>query len=325
MQDLVTTSVPLVDDGVRLDVFLSRHPKIGSRSRAKELIDAGHVVVAGARAKPGLFLGVGQEVQFDAAGAPLPPSSPEEGLPVPTVPVLFADPWILVIDKPVGLAAHPPEDRSFRGHTVASWARAMFGELPDPQGEGRPGVVHRLDRETSGVMVLARNEEAWHWLRAQFKTRTVHKEYRAIAFGEARFDSDWIERPMAADPAHPDRQAVVTEGGREASTFYEVIERFDGFTHFRCLPKTGRTHQIRVHMASVGHSLVSDRLYRSRRAQHALLPREAPDPGRHCLHALRLQLPHPGTHEPVEFEAPLPADMTILLRWLRANRPFRRA
>jgi 23S rRNA pseudouridine1911/1915/1917 synthase len=169
-------------------------------------------------------------------------------------------------------------------------------------------------------MLLARNDEAFHWLRSQFKERTALKEYRCIAYGESRFDSDWIDRPIASDPKAPDRMMVVPEGGRESTTFYEVIERFRGFTYFRCLPKTGRTHQIRVHMTSVGHSLVGDHVYRSRRNQHETLPEGAPDPGRQCLHAYRLEIPHPQTHEPIAFEAPLPADMQALLDWLRTHR-----
>jgi len=181
--------------------------------------------------------------------------------------------------------------------------------------------VHRLDRDTSGVMVIARTVPALEFLRAQFKARTAAKEYRCIVWGEPRFQSDWIERPLALDPRHPDRMAVVDAGGREASTYYEVVERFAGFAHVRCRPRTGRTHQIRVHMTSIGHSLVGDRVYRSRSRQHDALPELAPDPMRQCLHALRLVLAHPQTHEPIEFEAEMPADLDKLLAWLRANRP----
>lgn len=320
MPPVLTRLVPTELAGERLDVFLARQPEIGSRSRAKELIDAGHVQVPGCKVKAGLFVEAGQQVVFEALEpGPLDPLAGDGSAP-PSVPVLYADSVIAVIDKPAGLASHPPEDRDFRGHTVASVARAMFGELPELAGRDRPGIVHRLDRDTSGVMVLARTEEALQSLRAQFKNREVQKEYRCIAFGESRFHSDFIDRAIAADPRHPDRMTVVDDGGRESSTYYEVLERFAGFTYFRCLPKTGRTHQIRVHMTSVGHSLVGDRVYRSRRAQHDALPADAPDPGRQCLHAFRLRLRHPLTLEEVEFEAPLPADMQRLLVWLRAER-----
>jgi 23S rRNA pseudouridine1911/1915/1917 synthase len=161
-------------------------------------------------------------------------------------------------------------------------------------------------------------------LRQQWKDRAVAKEYRCVVFGEPRFQSDWIERAIASDPKHPDRMTVVDEGGRESSTFYEVVERLGGFAHVRCVPKTGRTHQIRVHMTSIGHSLVGDRVYRSRLRQHDALPPGAPDPRRQCLHAFRLEFTHPATQEALRFEAPLPADMSALLAWLRQRAAAKR-
>jgi 23S rRNA pseudouridine1911/1915/1917 synthase len=321
MEQQIRRLVTDTDAGLRLDQFLALQPEVGSRARARALVDGGKVLIRGEPAKASLVLRASQAVEFTA-----PPPEPDDPLrsgelPPPPLRVLFADEWLVAIDKPAGLASHPPEDRDFRGHTVASAVRAQFGSLPSLAGDDRPGIVHRLDRETSGAMVLARNEEAFHFLRAQFKGRLAQKEYRCIAYGESRFDSDWIERRIAPDDRHPDRMTVVEEGGRESSTYYEVVERFAGFTHFRCRPRTGRTHQIRVHMASIGHSLVGDRIYRSRRAQHDALPAGAPDPRRHCLHALRLSLQHPCTHESIEFEAGLPQDLQALLAWLRANRP----
>jgi 23S rRNA pseudouridine1911/1915/1917 synthase len=303
---------------IRLDVFLASQPEVGSRVAARRLVDQGHVVVEGQRVKPGLFLAAGQRVTFTVQPA-TDPLAPDQ--PLPEVRVLYEDASLCVIDKPAGLAVHPPEDKVFREHTVASWAKARYGELPTADDALRPGIVHRLDRDTSGVMVLARTAPAMEFLRAQWKARTVAKEYRCIVWGEPRFQSDWIERPIAMDPRHPDRMTVVDEGGRESSTYYEVVERFAGFAHVRCRPKTGRTHQIRVHMTSIGHSLVSDRVYRSRSRQHDALPAGAPDPLRQCLHALRLALNHPQTSEPIEFEAELPADFVRLLAWLREHRP----
>ncbi|HEX5052011.1 MAG TPA: RluA family pseudouridine synthase [Planctomycetota bacterium] len=304
---------------MRLDVFLSGQPEVAGRPLARRLVELGKVTVGGRPARPGLSLRADEVVAFEVEPqAPFDPLAPD--LPLPEIPVLYEDDWLCAIDKPVGIAAHPPEQRRLRAHTVASWARARFGDLPSPPGENRPGIVHRLDRDTSGVMLLARTGAAMEYLRAQFRARTAAKEYRCIVFGEPRFQSDWIERPIATDARHPERMAVVDEGGRESSTYYEVVERFDGFAHVLCRPKTGRTHQIRVHMTSIGHSLVGDRTYRSRNRQHDALPPGAPDPGRQCLHAMRLSLPHPATHELVEFEAPLPGDMQRLLSWLRTNR-----
>lgn len=309
--------------GLRLDVFLANQPEVSNRSQARRLVDGGFVQVHGERVRPGLLLAVGQVVQFRLdPGEQRDPLAPD--LPLPEVPVLFDDPDLCAIDKPPGLAAHPPESRRAPpAHTVASWARARYGELPTVADAERPGIVHRLDRDTSGVMLLARTQLAFDALRAQFHDRLAEKEYRCIVFGEPRFHSDWIERAIASDPRHPERMTTVTEGGRESSTYYEVVERFDGFAHVMCRPKTGRTHQIRVHMTSIGHSLVGDRVYRSRRRQHDRLPDDAPPMPRHCLHARRLQVTHPLTQQPLSIEAPLPADFEALLRWLREHRALR--
>jgi 23S rRNA pseudouridine1911/1915/1917 synthase len=305
--------------GQRLDQFLAAQPEVAARALAKRLIDDGKVEVAGQRVRPGLYLEAGQTVRFvvdvEAVRDPLAPD-----LPLPAIRILFDDPWLCAIDKPAGIAAHPPEDRSVVAHTVASWARARFGDLPTAPDVVRPGIVHRLDRDTSGVMVIAKTEPAMAALRLQWHERQVEKEYRCLVFGEPRFQSDWIERAIASDPRHPDRMTVVDEGGREAATFYEVLERFGGFAHVRCRPKTGRTHQIRVHMTAIGHSLVGDRVYRSHKRQHERLPPGAPDPGRQCLHAAGLELAHPASGERLRFEAPLAADFATLLRWFR-DRP----
>lgn len=302
--------------GQRLDQFLAGQAEVGGRSLARRLIEDGKVQVGGQRPRPGLYLEAGQVVTFrvdlDAARDPLAPD-----LPLPEVRVLFDDPWLCAIDKPAGLAAHPSEDRRVVAHTVASWARARFGELPSAPDVVRPGIVHRLDRDTSGVMVIAKTEPAMSALRLQWHERQVDKEYRCIVFGEPRFASDWIERKIATDPRHPDRMTVVDDGGREAQTFYEVLERFAGFAHVRCRPKTGRTHQIRVHMMAIGHSLVGDRVYRSRQRQHDRLPPGAPEPSRQCLHAHALELSHPATGERMRFQAEPPADFQALLRWFR--------
>jgi len=319
MADLVRRTVTSKDVGARLDVFLAGQPEIGGRGRARQCIDSKRVRVPRERVRPSLSLREGQQVEFepdaDHDSDPLAP-----GGTLPDVEVLYEDDWVCAINKPVGLAAHPSTSRFFREHTVASWALDRFGELPSVGDVVRPGIVHRLDRGTSGVMLLARNQIALDFLRAQFRARTVDKEYHAIVYGEPRFQSDWIERSIGVDPRHPDRMTVVSEGGREAATYYEIVERFEGFAHVRCKPKTGRTHQIRVHMTSIGHSLVGDRAYRSRVRQHDALPEGAPDPRRQCLHAMRLGLSHPQTQEPIEFEAALPADLGQLLAWLRANR-----
>ena len=307
------------DAGARLDVFLASQPEIATRSQARRLLDAGLVEVAEQRVRPGLTLDAGAQVVFqldpaDAADPLLP------DLPLPEIRSLYDDPDLCAIDKPAGIAAHPPEGRHKPAHTVASWAAATFGALPSVDDAVRPGIVHRLDRDTSGVMLVAKSRVAFDALRAQFRDREVAKEYRCLVYGEPRFQSDWIERAIGTDPKHPERMAVVQQGGRDASTYYEVLERFDGFSHVLCRPKTGRTHQIRVHMTSIGHSLVGDRVYRSRRRQHDRLPDEAPAASRQCLHARELTVSHPVTQQPMTVEAPMPNDFEQLLAWLRQHR-----
>ena len=150
-----------------------------------------------------------------------------------------------------------------------------------------------------------------------FRDRTVDKRYTALVFGEPRFDSDWIEAPIGRSRTRPDRMSLVTEGGREARTFYETLERRRGFGLVSCFPKTGRTHQIRVHMASIGHPILGDRVYRGARGLSRHVPPDAPPLGRHALHAAGLRFAHPATGERVEFEAPLPADMADWVAWMR--------
>lgn len=312
------------DVGVRLDVFLARVPELPSRSRAKALVQQGRVLVDGRRTKPGAVLEPGQVVSVDLA------PRPEDAAPAVDpgswgydLPVLYNDPLFVAVNKPAGLASHPPPNPRDVVPNVAALAEHRFGPLAPAAGEDRHGIVHRLDRETSGVMLLARTDPALLALQAQFRARTVRKEYRAVVFGVPRFDSDWIERRIDVHPKQADKMVIAQDGGKEASTFYEVVERFDGFAHVRCRPLTGRTHQIRVHLTSIGHSLVGDRVYVSRNAQHRELPDGAPDPGRHCLHARSLTVCHPHTGEELTFEAPLPRDFEVLLGWLRSARPAR--
>ncbi len=181
----------------------------------------------------------------------------EDTAPLP--PILYEDEDIVAFDKPAGLVVHR-NDR-YGGGTLADLAQARYGPLPEVQGEHRPGIVHRLDRETSGVIVLGRTQEALEELKRQFKEREAEKTYLAFVHESPRFDSEWIDEPIGTDERHPERKMVVPRGqGREASTYYEVRERFRGFSLIECKPRTGRTHQIRVHLSWAEHSLVGDRL-----------------------------------------------------------------
>ncbi len=299
--------------GERLDKALHQVFPRFSRTYLKTLIKRGKVRVGGRTVKPSHVVEEGDRVVLNLEEEKVMARVSLEEM---EVPVLYEDPWIVVVAKPVGVAVHPNSAHGWG--TLSQWAQWKYGPLPYPPGEPeRPGVVHRLDKETSGVMVLARTEEAMRELKAQFKARKTEKLYLALVHGVPEFLSDYVEKPIARDPLHPERMKVVSEGGRESTTFYEVLEDFGRWAWVACMPKTGRTHQIRVHMASLGHSLVGDKIYRSPNAQRFPLPPEAPPLERQALHAKRLTFFHPAHGEKVTFEAPLPGDLRALVAWLR--------
>ena len=302
-------------EGARLDLAFVAALEGISRSRAQVWIRAGRVQVDGeVRDRPGLHVRTGQAVTLSAPEAP----AEEEERNVPPVELLHEDEHVLVVCKPAGLLTHVNRagERSVSGDLEES-----HGPLPQGSEPLRAGIVHRLDRDTSGVLVLARTDAAMESLQLAFRERRVEKTYEGIVSGSPRFDSDWIEAELGRSPRHPDRQSVLTEGGgREALTYWEVIERFDGFAHLRLQPKTGRTHQLRVHLASVDLAIVSDSIYRSKGGRPARLPSAAPALERHALHAQALCFPHPLTGEEVSFSTPLPEDMKRALEWLHSER-----
>ena len=310
-----TVGVPPELDGQRLDRVLAQLLDGLSRDRCRELIEDGLVTLDGVPAKrPSQSVAAGVRIGAEIQLRDRTRSGNSGG---GELRVVHEDEHLVVIDKPAGMVAHP--SGTVRGGTVAELAAARWGALPDPQGsadEQRSGIVHRLDADTTGLMVLARTEAAATGLLAQFRERQVEKHYLAIVHGEPRFDSDWIDAPVGRDPRHPEKMAALRPGeGREASTFYTTLERLGCASLVEARPKTGRTHQIRVHLTHVGHPLVGDRLYRPRSQRP--LPREAPTPARQALHAAELEFQHPVTGEALRFEAPLPDDLERLLDWLR--------
>jgi len=238
---------------------------------------------------------------------------------LPELVVLHEDEELLVVDKPAGSATHTGGSELWGA--VSQAAAAHCAGLPG--AADRAGIVHRLDKDTSGVLVLAKTEAALAELQRQFREREVEKEYRAIVFGSPRFFSDWIEKPIQRDPRHPERMRIARgeDCGRAARTYWETVERFDGSAQLLCRPTTGRTHQIRVHLSSVGMPIVGDLVYRPRNVQGTCLPPGAPRVLRQCLHARRLACTHPASGERVVFEAPFPADIGELLEWLRGHCP----
>ena len=281
------------DDGKRLDRFVQARCPDLSRSRCASLIRDGHVKINGAPAKPSSPIHKGDAVAVD-----IPPPV-QIGVVAQDIPVeiVYQDSHLLVVDKPAGLTVHPAP-----GHPDRTLVNALLAMVTDLSGIGgalRPGIVHRLDKDTSGLMVVAKDDIAHRSLTRQLKDRTVHKTYLALVVGKVREDKGQIEGPIARHPKHRKRMAIV-EGGRESLTEYEVVRRYDGYTLVEAHPVTGRTHQIRVHFTSIGHPLVGDPVYGKR----------SPLLDRHFLHAARLafDLP-PDELERREFQSPLPADL----------------
>jgi 23S rRNA pseudouridine1911/1915/1917 synthase len=230
--------------------------------------------------------------------------------------VIYADDDIVVVNKPAGMLTHATEKQRYG--SLADLARLRYGRMPLIMGDDRPGIVHRLDRETSGVIVLARSPEAMDDLREQFRNREIEKVYLAIAHRNADFETAVLDWDIDQKPGGTDRQAYLEKGeGKDALTEVTVEERFGHATLLSCMPRTGRRHQIRVHLYAAGLPIVGDVLYGGRSGP--VLPDGAPRMRRHALHAVELTLRHPSTNEWMTFGAELPEDIESLLGWLRGE------
>jgi 23S rRNA pseudouridine1911/1915/1917 synthase len=292
--------------GARLDRWLAGHLAAISRVRLRALIDEGHVRVGGRVLKPAYRLRGGEEIEVE-----MPPPAVETLEPEPiALSVVHEDDHVLVVDKPAGMVVHPGAGVS-RG-TLAAGALAHAPEMAGVGGQRRPGVVHRLDKGTSGLLVLAKTVAAYHALVAQLAAREVTREYLAVVHGRVARAEGRIDAPIGRDPHHRQRMAIRPAGqGKRAITRFRVRERFEAFTLLECRLETGRTHQIRVHLASLGHPVAGDPTYgRGRAAVPAGLDGIA-------LHAARLAFVHPVSQERVEFFAPLPSRLERFLSHLR--------
>jgi 23S rRNA pseudouridine1911/1915/1917 synthase len=285
-----------------------------SRNRLQAWIKAGRLRFEGSVVtKPGMLLLSGGDLEIDVETQPEAPSIPAGS---EEISIVHADEHLIVIDKPAGLLTHRNSEHGERG--AADLVVERFGPMPDLGDPLRPGVAHRIDRETSGLLLFGRTPESLSALKDQFRARAVAKTYLALVHGDPRFDTDWIEGWLGRSERARDRIGVMPEGeGRHASTYYEVRERFDGFALLAVFPKTGRTHQIRVHLSSAGLPIVGDTLYKPRGKAISKLPAGAPEIERHALHAGALELAHPATGAALKFESPLAKDMAELAAFLR--------
>jgi 23S rRNA pseudouridine1911/1915/1917 synthase len=292
-------------DDQRLDLFLVEALPDYSRARLQSLIKEGRVLVDGRpAAKSGLKLEQGMSVEVH-----IPPKAPARliGEDIP-LDIVFENEDVLLINKPAGMVVHPAA-----GHQTGTLVHAMLGYDPDIEGIGgeeRPGVVHRLDKDTSGLILLAKNDRAQRWLVEQFRLRKVKKTYLALVDGKPPTPTGRVEAPIGRDASHRKKMAIVSKDkGREAVSEYKTLESFPSHTLLEFHPLTGRTHQIRVHCAFLGCPIVGDRVYGHR--QPSL------ETQRQFLHAHKLTVQLPGEERPRSFEAPLPPDLSAVLEQLR--------
>jgi len=280
----------------RLDKFVGEKCPELSRTHAQKLIADGYITVNGQVAKASLKLDVGDKINIIIP--PTPPSSlSPEAIPLN---IIYENADLLVVDKPAGLTVHPAPGHP--GHTLVNAILAHFPHLADISNSLRPGIVHRLDRDTSGVMLVAKNRVAQANLISQFKTRAIVKAYLALVKGQLTPERGIIEAAIGRDPRNRKRMAVVTEG-REARTEYRVIKYVGNYSLLEVVPETGRTHQIRVHLSAIGYPVVGDPMY-GMKSQHL---------SRQFLHACKLGFKLPSTGEYVEFTSKLPPDLAQAL------------
>ena len=293
--------------GLRLDAFLASQIEGWSRARLQKLIENEDVLVNGKPSKSSYKLREGDDLEIELTAAPTTDFAPEN---IP-IDVVYEDDTLVVVNKPAGLVVHPAAGTP--SGTLANALAFHFQQLP-ARGV-RPGIVHRLDRDTSGLIVVAKTEAALENLSDQFRDRTVFKSYVALVHGRMSPDSGKIDQPLARDRSNRTRMAVV-RGGRNALTLYRVRRSFDRFTLLDVELKTGRTHQIRVHLAGMKHPVVGDETYgggRDNTIQDPQLRAHVRNLKRHFLHAEKLSFTHPKTGEVVKFESPLPAELSALL------------
>ena len=290
--------------GVRLDAFLSADGAL-TRSQAARLIAEGRVRVNGKPAAKSARLSGGETVTVDV------PQLRETALPPQDIPldVVYEDDDVIVVNKPTGLVVHPAP-----GHPDGTLVNALLHHCGDSLsgigGEKRPGIVHRIDRDTSGLIIAAKNDAAHLALSAQLKDHSLSRTYECLVTGNMKQDSGTVDAPIGRSSADRKKMAVVPTR-RRAVTHWEVVARYPGVTHLRCRLETGRTHQIRVHMAYIGHPILGDTVYGAKKPVPGLTGQ--------CLHAAGLRFIHPRTGEPVELHCPLPPEFTAMLQKLQSK------
>ena len=291
------------ENGIRLDTFIAQALPDISRSAAQKLMDNGLVTLNGKTVKKNHKTTAGEVFEIE-----LP--EPEETDLVPQdipLDIVYEDDDVILINKPRGMVVHPAP-----GHPDGTLVNALMYHCGDSLsgigGVKRPGIVHRIDMDTSGLLIVAKNDAAHAHLSDQLSDRSLSRVYEAVVYGRLKEDSGTIDAPIGRHPTDRKRMAVTDKNSRNAVTHYEVIARYNGFTHVRCILETGRTHQIRVHMTHIGHPLLGDLVYGRKKAEKGLSGQ--------CLHAKRLKFIHPSSGEPMAFETELPDYFAEVLKKL---------
>ena len=321
MTGAFTIIVEEADSGRRLDTVVASRLAGCSRSLAAALIAGQKILVDQQLKKPGYRIKFGDRIE-----GRLPTPAPVDFKPEPIpLNILYQDSHIIVIDKQPGIVVHPAA-----GHRRGTLVNALLFHCPDLGaigGEIRPGIVHRLDKDTTGIMVVAKNAKALEELSRQFKAREVQKKYLALVYGDMRSDSGKISLPIGRHPVDRKRMSTTTRKGRPAETAWAVRERYKGITLLEMTLKTGRTHQIRVHCTAMGHPIVGDQVYHSRKwlkdidrlypAEFVSMATQLKAVPRQMLHAWRLKFVHPHSGQGMTFESPIPTDMETVIEKLR--------
>lgn len=290
-------------DGVRVDAFLAQTLDL-SRSLAASLVEEGRVTIGGKPIKKRTEVKFGDEIVVSMPDLSEPEAKPQE---IP-LDIIFEDSELLVVNKPKGMVVHPAPGNP-DGTLVNALLYHCKGELSGINGVMRPGIVHRIDKDTSGLLMVAKTDAAHRSLAEQIKEHSFTREYEAVVYGNVKDDSGTVNAPIGRDPKNRQRMAVVFVNSKPAVTHYEVIKRYEGFTHMRFCLETGRTHQIRVHMASIGHPIAGDPLYGPKKQITQLEGQ--------CLHAKKVGFCHPKNLEYMEFCGELPEYFTKFLSTLK--------
>ncbi len=287
------------EDSGRIDAFLSDKLEL-TRSHIVKLIEQGNVTVNGKCATKSIKVKVGDNICVNIPDA-VPPSVTAENIPLH---IVYEDEHLLVVNKPKGMVVHPAAG-NYNGTLVNALLWHCKGNLSGINGVMRPGILHRIDKDTSGLLIVAKNDFAHNFLAEQIKEHSFTREYEAIVYGNVKSQKGTVDAPIGRHPVKRKQMAVTHENSKSAVTHYETIERLNGFTHIKCILETGRTHQIRVHMAYIGHAVAGDAVYGPSKVITELAGQ--------CLHARKIGFIHPKTNEYMEFSSALPDYFTGFL------------